>query len=579
MAEERKLVSVMGVHASYAKSRRNRKSDMVLVKEKRTYDDDTTEIVLRYYKDYNRHFWITKPNFKNHKSKKEWESVKHLDRFKTTQAELTTKIARALNTREAPLRRLARSPYLYGGDVDVTTIILHKYIEQFGQGQHLPTVAVMDFEWDIDTQKPTIGSYCYENDVYLTIRRDMITASGYKDVNAFVAKLHKDFIDKVQPIYDKFYDEHPKIGPRRKFQLHTEIVDLDLDVVRKLFRQTHIDQPDYLTFWNGIADFTVIMPLCAEYEVDPSSFMNDPSVPAEFRYTELVVGPTETIDANGNAKRKKNSEQWHVLRNMASWQFIDMMCCYHHNRAHKADLPSYAFDYVIPLELDFGKLRLVPELEEYEKTDPVRWHNEMSKKNFLEYALYATGDVIGPRILEDKTFEISGQSYPNLTFNPISDFKKNPRLLCNAQHFGCLEDGAVVGTTSDQMREDLDELIYAADNWIITLNSSYHDTLATPALSDSPIDTLYIPSNDDGDLTSSYPSNQRLMNIARCTTVTEIIKVNGIPEEIMRELGMDLSSCNNNSIDFCTRMFNMPHLQDINKAYNESMGVKLVDGD
>lgn len=574
-----KSTFIMGVHASYAQHKVRPKNDMVLVKEKHKLDNGEIVNRLRFFENYQRDFYVTKPKYRNHKSKKEWEKKQRLTRVKTTQANMLNAIAKTLNCRRGKLRTMARNPFLYGADVHVSTIILHRYLETYGDSELMPTVGVMDYEWDVEDSTPSIGTYLFEDELYITVRRDKLEKCGFTDTE-FKRRMHEGYGCNVLTLLNKYYDDIDAKAQKKAIadgkdpddfkraerllpKLHIEIVDLDLDVVRKLFKHTHTTMPDYLTFWNGISDLTVIMELCKEYMVDPADFMNDPMVPAEYRNCQLIKGPTETIDANGNKKPKKNSEQWHVLDNMASWQFIDIMCCYHSNRAHKPDLPSYAFDFVIPREIKLGKLRLVPELEILEQSDMKSWHRKMANEHILEYSLYALFDVIGPMLLERKSFEIRAQAYSNLTYHPIGDFKKNPRKLCNAQHFSFLNHGYVVGTTSDQMREELDDRIYSSADWIITLNSSYHDTLETPALADSNLPVLYIPSNDDGDLTSSYPSNQRLLNISKTTTVTELIATFNIPESIMREVGLNISSNGDNSIDFCHRVLGYPHLAGV----------------
>lgn len=565
MSSSEQAKHVMCVHTSYAPHRRSNLKDMVCASELHLFEDGTIKKNLRLFESPKRDFYVTKPSFKNHKSKKEWEKLNRLNKFRTTQNNLLQAISKALNVKKNKPRVMARSPYLYGSDVHIKTIIAHKYIETYGSGQLLPEVGVMDYEWDIATKKPTIGTYVYEDQLYITVRKDMIENCNLT-VSEFKTLLHEGYKTHCSPILDKFFSDNPKI-PRKDYNLHLEVVDLDLDVFRKLFKFVHQTRPNYLTFWNGISDLEIILGICDEYMVDPSTFMNDPCIPDEYRYTKLLKGPTETIDANGNKKPKMNSEQWHVLDNMAYWQFIDIMCSYHTNRAHKPNLPSYAFNFVIPREIQMKKLKLVEELDHLEESDIVAWHNRMSKERIVEYSLYALFDVILPQLLEEKSFEIRAQAYSNLTYHPIGDFKKNPRKLCNAQHFSFLEMGYAVGSTGDKMRESFDDLIYGSNNWIITLNSSYHDTLDTPLLEDSTSSVPIIPNDADGDLTSSYPSNQRLLNISRATTVTEVIKVDGIPEELMRELGLDISSHGGNSIDFCVRLLGLPHLDSIVADY------------
>jgi hypothetical protein len=551
------------MHSAYKKNPKRRGEDIVLIKEA-IVNNETGERTnnLRTFVNPPRDFYITKEKFRNHKEKKEDEDIRRLKKYTCTQANLVDKIAKALNSPAKGLRQLAVSPFLYGADVHVTSVIMDKYRETYGPTKVMPEIAVMDYEWDIQQNgaagSVSIGTFGVCNEVHLTIREDKITACGLTK-EEYLKRMFKGFDEHVKPIVEEYYVNGKGKGvPRRDFKLHVDIVRLDIDVIKKLFSYTHHYKPDFLAFWNGISDLTVIEEHCARRITTLASFMCDPSIPREYQQTSVVRGDQGfKLDAKGNRKKVDYFNEWHTLDNLASWQYCDMMHAYATNRDHLPNLPAYAMDYILTKDIGLGKLKLVPEVD---TTNMGEWHITMSNKHIVEYSLYATFDVIGPLLLEDKQNELGAQFFPRLNLNPIDTYKKNPRQLAAKMHFEVLKHGRVVGSTGKITANEFNQAIFSGDNWIITLNTHYHDSIGGNALVDSDAYTLWVANNGDSDLKSSYPMNQRMMNGSRATTVTEMCYVIGMSDDDIRMFGLNLSAGPQNHMLLATESLGLPDL-------------------
>ena len=635
------------VHVNYVTSQENRNHDLCLVKEIIIDNNGKITRGIRPIINAKRDWYLTLPQHRNHKSKKEYEDIRKVKKITCNQASIINSVAkelkkdpkkvrnmaRAANT--SPARFLNRSQYVYGTDVRIESIIKNHYDKKCPDVKITPTLAVMDYEWRISNKELTVGALVFEEKCHLTINKDILKHIDnpkpklqhlfettllpyiddyYKKANLKTLKkvLNEHYADTEkqigelpdgQPIHtmvyggniESFYNKHEDIKTfilnhtvngspttfeqRRDYKLHVDIVDHALDVTRKLFDYTHDYQPDYLTFWNGESDFTTISQNCERYNTDLSTFTTDPLIRNNpklkpFYHSRFIPGQASKLDTNGAEKKIDIQDRWHRFDNLASWQFCDLMAIYAANRAHLPNKPYYTLDYTLDTELGLGKFKFTDTIEELSKLPSDKWHDVMTEKYPLEYCIYAIFDVIGPQLLEDQTADIRGQFYPKLGVSPIQNFKKNPRRLCDKSHFDFLSQGQIIGSTSDQMAEDIDDLLYSTDNWIITLDSGLHDGLGSYCLTDLPeVFTTFIPKVIDADITSSYPSTGRFLNTEKSTTVTELINIPGLTEQKRREIGMNIAAGKGVAIQYCTELLNLPHLNEWNEMYQRDKNI------
>ena len=107
------------IHSNYVK---NHSGDAVLVKEKLRLRDGSIENNLRVIRNPKRSYYITKPEFRNYKQKKEAEPLDRLDKITCYNFDLFNDISRRLNLYGNP-RNMHNSPYLYGSDINVKNVI------------------------------------------------------------------------------------------------------------------------------------------------------------------------------------------------------------------------------------------------------------------------------------------------------------------------------------------------------------------------------------------------------------------------------------------------------------------------
>ena len=125
--------------------------DVHLVKESLYYDDGSKEPNLRFIKNFKRPFWVTKPQFQNHKEKKEYEELDKLTRIECTESKLRYRVAEVLNKRGTKdyLKQLLNSPYIYGADIPSESLIKESYKLKYPDVDGIFDVAMLDTETDV----------------------------------------------------------------------------------------------------------------------------------------------------------------------------------------------------------------------------------------------------------------------------------------------------------------------------------------------------------------------------------------------------------------------------------------------
>lgn len=79
--------------------------------------------------------------------------------------------------------------------------------------------------------------------------------------------------------------------------------------------------------------------------------------------------------------------------------------------------------------------------------------------------------------------------------------------------------------------------------------------------------------NADADVASTYPSVEVGANIGKSTTFREVIEINGIPDAVRREVGINLSGGEVNAIEHCNAIHGFPLPHQWLAAFEEDMKV------
>lgn len=466
------------VHASYTRSNRGPTSDAVIVKELIHCKDGRVIPNLRILENYERSFGVTLDAYQTHKDKKPWEELRKVRRFKCKQHELYDKASRALGrgSRGGSLRQLARSPYLYGVDIETPVLVKRGYRDRFPSDPTPASVAVYDIEWSMVSPEEEIvlSSLTFKKKAILTILRSF-------------TKGDPNFVDNVRKKIDLYLGEVIKA---RGLDVEIRIADHPAQCVIYPFERAHEWKPDYITTWNITADIPKSVSTLQEAGYNPSDIFCDPSIPPKYRNFEYIPGKThkskggfddtddddDTFDSMGDSSEAEADkgdgkvpinvhDQWHYCENQASFILSDSMLLYKRIRTASPNDASYSLDYILKKHGLGGKLKFT-EADGYEKGE---WHAFMQVNYPEEYCVYNLWDSISVEMLDEKTGDIAQSLQALLKCSEYKNYNSQPKMIADDLHFFGLKRGNIIGSTSDDMVTELDRLSPGLRNWIVTL--------------------------------------------------------------------------------------------------------------
>ena len=535
--------------------------DLHTVKEILHLADGTKVPNLRHIWDYQRPFWITKKGQQNFKQYMDYIEEDRCDKYFSNQTKLVQSIARCLGKGKfnGGLRDICESPYVFGADIKSTACIKQDYIKANPDKQTEFSVAVFDIETDMvhGTKESIMGTLTFGDKAITVVRKSFL--EGIEDAER-----------KLRIVIDKYIGD---IIRARKVQLEILFVDDEISTFIECFKKAHIWMPDFVTIWNKKFDIGVMLEACQRADVDPGSFMSDPSVPDDYKFFRFKLGPPSRETAKGQFMPIKPAAQWHTSFFPASFYIMDSMCAYKHTRTGKAERSSYALDAILKAEKIGGKLTF-KEADDY--TDGA-WHEFMQKNYKLEYIAYNIYDCIGVELLEEKIKDLRVVIQQFSGSSDFEDFKSQPRRKCDELHWFFLEHQFVIGTTNKKLRGDMEKRILSRNDWIITLANSLVMKYGIKAIKENPeLITAIFAHVGDLDVTASYPNGGCAFNTARRTTVRELCDIFGIDEYEFRMQNMGLSAGYVNSLEYVMSMHNGPELPDMLTMFQKELDAGLI---
>lgn len=544
--------------------------DVHMVKEQVHLKDGSVVPNLRFIKNFKRTFHVTQKAFRNHKQKKDYESLDKLTPVTCIESDLTRRASKALGLdymRNIDLRKLKESPYLYGVDVDSRNLVAAKYKEIFAKtklASNRRTVAGLDIETDMvnrdsDSSMDEIGdiimaSITFKNKAYVTIAK-----SFFKDIPTPREKVEKA-IDKY---LSKFIEE-------RQIKVEIEFANNEYEIVRNVLKKAHEWKPDFISIWNMEFEMNAFISAAKRHDFNLTDLFSDPSIPSKYRKFYWKPGKAQRITASGKFTPVKPHNRWPVLEATASFKFVDSMCAYRHIRLGAPEESSYALDAILAKEKIPEKLR-IPEAERFSGAD---WHFVMQTKHKPEYVAYNIYDCIALELLDEKTKDLSSKLPIFLDCSDVSLFGSQPSRTAEAFHHFCLENNHAIACTSPEMESDLDKVTLPLSGWIIALSAHTVADNGLKCLEELPMISTNLRAHiADLDISSSYPYGQSALNISKSTTQKEIIGIKGFDTYTMRMQGLNLSGGQTNAIEFCTTMLSAPTPLQLLQAFIEEQGI------
>ena len=523
------------------------------IKEKLLYNDGTISGKIRLIKDYKVPFWITKPFFRNHKQKKEFEDIKKLDKFMVRTADLPNAVAKALgnsNYRANKRWDVIDSPYVYGLDIDSNIFIKREYFEKYGE----PTIpfdyATLDTENDIDTGKLTLITIAMYGKMYTVGTKEF-----FKDVKGNVPKMVKEYFFNN---FVKKYKYDGRIVESKYIAYDVEVADTPTEAIEMAFKRLHSWNPDFLGIWNILHDINLIVDTLTNDGVEPKDVFSHPIIPKKLRFFKVIKGATSRKKENGDEVAVKPNEQWHTIKCSAGFYILDGMSTYTYVRVGSNEVAGgYGLDNILNKEVGLSKMK--SNLGEGLKG--AEWHNYVSKRHPVGYAAYNAGDTYPMIILENKTKDVT-VSMPILSMSSTYDkFNSSPRKIIDELFWDAMSLGKISGTKPRQWE---DGKYLDTRNWILTLRSGYNITPGLDVVEENPkAVTLVKGHTADVDATSSYPSNGTASNLSRDTTVGEISTFIGRDEEELKVENMNLFYGPVNSMTYSNNVFRTPSIFEL----------------
>lgn len=431
----------------------NEVDEMAYIKEIIHYEDGTRVPSCRLIENFKRPVYITKEPFRTNKDKKEAEKLSRLEKFMVTERQMPMKVARVLgrNVQNLRMRNLARSPYLYGADISSAALLKDKYLRKYPDLASESLVAVLDIETDVveGTDEILMCSVTCKKNAIIAVTRKFLGTTPNPEA-------------AIRDGFTKYLGEYEK---KRGIKLRVEIVDTPAQVVIACINAAHEWKPDFMAVWNINFDLPRLLDAVEAEGYNVADVFCDPAVPAKYRYAKYRPGSIQKVTASGRSMSLAPHEQWHLFDVPSSFYWIDAMVVYAMIRKANGQEPFYTLDYILQKELGIRKLRF----EEAEGLSKIEWHQFMQKHYKVEYCIYNLFDDISVEELDEKTKDLC-LTLPELCgFTRYSDFNSTPKQLADDLHFYYEKNGMIIGTLSDNMRDDLDELVIGMDGWPITL--------------------------------------------------------------------------------------------------------------
>ncbi len=250
MTTQPKLIGKQCVFARHFKQRGHRK-DALMVREVLHYDDGSKSPNIKMVFEPERPFYVTTPENRNHKQKKSTEVLDKVMRYNTTDSNLSTAVANALEMpyERRGMRELNKSPYLYNSDYTVANIWKRKYINKYPEvANNFLEVCNLDIETNTefyDERKAASDSSYVNPEEIKVITLDM----GDKHFLGVTTKFLGGEKDGWKEKYNKIAKEHIADELDVDSAILKEFAT-ERELIIETFRVLHEWNPDIVAIWN-----------------------------------------------------------------------------------------------------------------------------------------------------------------------------------------------------------------------------------------------------------------------------------------------------------------------------------------
>jgi len=549
--------------------------DAIVAKMWVTLDNGERYPTIVIPENYERPFWITKPDFRRNQPEKiQFEFLHRLDKFKATQRNLRREICSKLGygSPGLPLRQIARSQYLYGTDPGPEVFLKQAYMDRWPTAFQPNAVSVIDVETDVNglldpvKQLPILWSEVNDDEVIVYVNEQWsYDVPNYEellreDYNAIIPQWVDGLRNKVK---DKETGEYPDwVDSILRMKFTVRMLPSQYHITDSMLQHLHMTQPDIVTGWNVFFDFKRAAESIEHAGRNVSQAFSDPRVPMHYQRLTFREGPQSKLTSSGKSMRLDPQEQWHVVLSTSSFRILDSMQIYWQLRKAKGkESGGYGLGAVLDRQLSIGKLHHATEDSSIPE-GTLHWHMEMQLKYKVRYGSYNAVDSIGVWVLNKKNDDLSSQISTLAGSLDYSNFNSQPKINSTDMLFSVMKKSKrVICSTSDQMKTKLDEKLIGRDGWIVTFPSHNVESTGLFLFEDMPeVQSMLHMFNADADVETTYPIAGIIQNVAKETTLVEPCRIQGVPPSVQRLISVNMSGGRVNAIEIMQATCKIPAL-------------------
>lgn len=552
------------IHSCYV---RNNFGNNMIVKEKIvTIDSDTSDVLeVRNRLTVNdnallnpkRRIFVTKPQFRNHKDKKETEEMNKVDMYICDDRYLVDDLKQILGYPEykkVGLRELCNSPFIYNADVSMEALVRMKYNNSRAHATAPITFGGFDIESSVlGCKRINVITFITNGTIYTAVLDDFM----WRYENGHKKKAYRnDIYEAITKYLGEFLPDgklritlpYPDGAKTVDYNLNLEICDTELECIYWIFEKIHKEETDFIGIWNIDYDIPKIVDRLNYYGVRPEDVFSHPSVPDRWKHFHYI-------------RDKKNTQhiadKWHWLYCTSMSQFVDSMLLYARIRKTDKKKPTYKLDFIATEELGFGKMTFGDsEISQYSAD-----HHKMQSEYFCEYVVYNIQDALLEVLMEEKNHDTTAMW--NLTGDsPLSAFSKQSVMLRDNYYKFALAHNRVFATTGKDMTGPYDHLLGKVGGAV--LRADLCKDIGTNCVIERPdYESMILVCVSDVDYKAIYPSYKSGYGISKETKLSTTVAIEGVPTELIEPLFGGIANPVENAVWIGHDYFGLPNYAEM----------------
>jgi len=552
--------------------------DIHLVKEIITYEDGSKVRNFRVVKDFKRPFytdirynpntmWFNVndkdkhgPDKRLYREPKEYIESKYTKETLTTNKKLWPAVAIALgkNPKSYGYKYAWNDmPYLYGTDIPSETYLMKAYHKKYKATTSLTKLGVLDLEACTETGEVFINSTGDYDGLRLVLNERLI--KGDKD---------KFILDVKEGIKEMFKDN--PVFAKEGYTLDVVYGD-ESYVIKDGIRWLHTRDIDVVGIWNMNYDIPIIEKRANLLNIDLKTLWSNPNLDSKYHHYHFREGSKFKITSGGVRMNKPPEEIWSVVTIAAHWQIMDMMTVYKAARtAEPKQSGGYSLGNIANVFLGTGKVDLAVD-DISAKLVGAKLHDYMAHNKFLEYAIYAAGDILVPLWLDMKTTDLRIKLSNISATSPWKIFNSNPSRLNIKYNDFLAKNGYIMGNAVSKKYIDREDKLLGREDWVRTLSSAMRDEPGAGLSNYDGNDYRMDLNVTDLDQEAGYPSNAMAVGYGRETTERELKYVTNIRPETSKRCNRGLVYGIANHLEYAEDMFKLPRIDKVVEQYEKEL--------